>query len=285
MADRFGPRYAHAMRMRILLVAALGLVLISVLAGTLLNRAPAPAEASPVAFPALASRIASADRIELVHAGHVLWLQRRGQVWGLARQSGYPVRAGMTEALFTALLTLRVLTPAPEAFEDLHLADPFAPGAGSGTFVRILGTTGAVLCTVIVGNPGSSVIRRPGDNHAWVANNAITAPADEADWSQHALPPLDPADIRAVLDDGGLGDDAARRAVAEIPFTDAAPAPQHHPAPSRIVQLVLASGTAVLTVGMEQGQPWLLVSGTSTGASRLAPYAFALPDRNPLAVF
>ena len=272
------------MRMRLLLVAALGLGLVGVLAGALLSRGPT-ARPPAIAFPALAARVASADRIELVHAGQVLWLERRGQVWGLAQQGGYPVRPGLTEALLSALLTLRIQTAAPEAFEDLHLADPFAPGANSGTFVRILGTSGAVLCTVIVGTPGSSVMRRPGDEHAWVVNNALTAPADAADWSQHALPPLDPADIHAVLDDGGLGEDAARSAVAEIPFTDAAPAPQHHPAPARIVQLLLASGTAVFTVGLEQGQAWLLISGTSTWAGRLAPYAFALPPHNPLASF
>ena len=138
---------------------------------------------------------------------------------------------------------------------------------------------------MIVGRPGSNVIRRPGDEHAWVANNAITAPADEADWSQHALPSLGPAEILAVLDSGGLGEEAARSAAAEIPFTDAAPAPQHHPVPARTVRLVLTNGTAVLTVGLDQGQPWLLVSGTSAWASRLAPYAFQLSERNPLAVF
>jgi hypothetical protein len=284
MADRPRPRYAHSMRMRFLVVAAVGLALTAAVAGTLLDPAPPPAPPS-IAFPALVARVASADRIELVHGGKVLWLERRGQVWGLARQGGYPARPGLAEALMYALLTMQMLKPAPGTFDTLRLADPFAPGDASGTLVRVLDVSGAVLCAVIVGPPGSTIVRRPGDDRASVANTPVTAPADAPSWSQQNLPPLDPGEIRAVLDDGGLSDSEVRQAVAQIEFVDAGPAPQHRAAPARTIQLELTPGTAVLTVSMEQGQPWLVVSGTAPWASRLAPYAFALPDGSPLAEF
>ena len=283
MADRSGPRYAHGMRIRFLVLMAVGLALTGVVADALLDSTPPPTPPS-VAFPALVARSASADRIELVHGGQVLWLERRGQVWGLARQGGYPARPGVAEALMHALLTMQMLKPAPGDFDALGLADPFAAGNASGTLVRVLGTSGAVLCAVIAGPPGSNIVRRPGDDHASVTNTPVTAPADAPSWSQRTLPPLDPGTIH-VLDDGGLGDNAVRAAVADIAFVDAGPAPQHHGAPAHTIRLELAPGTAVLTVAMEQGQPWLEVSGTSPWASRLAPYAFALPDSSPLAAF
>jgi hypothetical protein len=283
MADRRRPRYAHGMRMRFLVAAAVGLALTAVAAGIWLDSAPPPAFPQ-IAFPALVARSASVDRIELVHGGKVLWLERRGQVWGLARQGGYPARPALAETLMHALLTMQMLQPAPGAFDALGLADPFAPDAASGTLVRVLSTSGAVLCAVIAGPPGSAIVRRPGDEHASVANTPVTAPADAQDWSQHSLPALDPSKI-GVLDGGGLGDEAVRQAVADIAFIDAGPAPQHQAATARTIRLQLATGTAVLAVRLERGQPWLEVSGTAPWASRLTPYAFALPAGSPLAAF
>ncbi len=269
--------------MRFLLAAAIGFGVTCVLAGVLLTPPGERSGPPPLAFPALATRLTSADRIEIVHAGHVLWLERRGQVWGMARQGGYPVRPEMAEALMQALLTTRLVKPVPGTPEAAGLGNPFGTDADSGTFVRVLGTSGATLSAIVTGGPDGSLVRRPNDTQVWRANNAVTVSADPGMWTQQALPALGPGQIEAVADDGGLGSRTVRTSLEALSFVDVGPAPQHHPAPFRTVQLTLSNGSAVLTVGMEEGQPWLLVSGTSPWATRLAPYAFALPGDSPLA--
>ncbi len=264
-----------------LLMAASGLGVSFVLAGALLEREPGPPELPPLACPALAPRIATADRIELTHAGQTLWLERRGMVWGLARQGGYPAQPGRVDALIQGLLGLRILKPAPGTLDALGLADPFQPSPAGGTFVRLLATSGAVLCTVITGP--NKAVRRPADTTGWLANAQLADPPDLDNWSQHALPPLDASRLRAVLADGGLGSAAVATMVAALPFTDVRPRPQIHPTPVRTIELALTDGTAVLTVGMEAGQPWLSISGTSPWAMPLTPFAFALPQDSPLA--
>ena len=270
------------MKMRFLLTAAGGLGICFVLAGALLERRPDQAGLPPLACPALAPRVAAADRIELTHAGQTLWLERRGMVWGLAREGGYPAQPGRADALIGGLLSLRMLGPAPGTLEAQGLADPFQPGPASGVFVRLYATSGAVLCTVITGP--NAAVRRPADATGSLANLQLPDPPDVGSWGQHALPPLGPASIQAVLSDGGLGGEAVRTLLAALPVTDIRPRPQVHPTPVRTVQLALTDGTAVLTVGAEAGQPWLWISGTSGWAAQLAPFAFALPPDSPLAL-
>ncbi len=264
-----------------LLMAAGGLGVSCMLAAASLERGPGPPELPPLACPALAPRLATADRIELTHAGQTLWLERRGMVWGLARQGGYPAQPGRANALIQGLLSLRITKPAPGTLDALGLADPFQPGPADGTFVRLLAASGAVLCTVITGP--NKAVRRPADTAGSLADAQLADPPDMDSWGQHTLPPLDPARVRAVLGDGGLGGAAVETMVAALPFSDVRPRPQIHPTPVRTIQLALTDGMAVLTVGMEAGQPWLSVSGTSPWATSLAPFAFALPPDSPLA--
>ncbi len=280
MADRRWARYAGAMQMRFLLLAALGLGASSVVGAVLLERAPAP-PAPKLACPVLAGRLATADRIELSHAGQVLWLERRGAVWGLGRQGGYPAQPGRAEALIDTLVALKLVKPAPGTLTAQGLADPSQPGPAGGTSVRVLGISGAVLCAVVAGPPGTDLARRQGDTAGWTASPPLHASANLDDWSQHTLPPLDPALPGAMPEDGGPGPEAAK--LPDLVFTDVRPRPQIHPDTVRTVTLALADGTAVLTIGTEAGQAWLLVDGTAPWARKLAPYAFALRPDNKLA--
>ncbi len=267
--------------MRLLLLAAGGLGVSFMLGGVLLSRTPSQAMTPGLACPALAPRVASADRIELSHAGQVLWLERRGTVWGLARQGGYPAQPGRADALMRALLNLRLLATAPGALASLGLADPAQAEPGGGTLVRVLGTSGATLCAIITGL--GPAVRRSADPAGWLVNTPVETSVDPEQWSQHALPPLDPALVRTVPQDGGLGSDQLKTLLAALPFDDVRARPLVRVAPLRTVALDLANGTAVLTVGTLAGQSWLVVSGTSPWASGLAAYAFALPANSPLA--
>ncbi len=73
----------------------------------------------------------------------MLWLERRGQVWGLSQEGGYPISTAAAEALAEALLTLHLLHPADGTPEALGLGDP--PDPAGGTAVRVLSVRGAVL--------------------------------------------------------------------------------------------------------------------------------------------
>ena len=266
--------------MPFLLLAAAGLGLSFAGADLLLDRGLAAPDGPALACPALGARVGSADRLELTHGGQVLWLERRGAVWGLARQGGYPAQPARADELVATLIGLRLLKPEPAPLDTLGLADPMQPAASSGTLIRVLATSGATLCAVVAGP--NAAIRRPADQQAWAVNAPVLVPADAAGWSQHALPPLDPASIKAVTDDGGLGADVPPL-LAAIPFTDVRPRPQAKLALVRTIALALADGTAIMAIGTEDGQAWLLVSGTSRWARVLAAYAFALPPGSKLA--
>ena len=251
------------------------------LAAVLLGHGGTPAELPPLACPTLAPRIATADRIELAHAGQVTWLERRGMVWGLARQGGYPVQPGRADALLAPLMTLRLVKRAPGPLDTLGLADPFQSGPDSGTSVRVLANSGAILCAIVTGS--GAAVRRPADAVASLADPPLTVSANADSWSQHTLPPIDPALIRSVAGDDSMDIAAVGTLLAALPFTDIRPRPQVQATTSRTMQITLTDGTAVLTVGTAaSGQSWLTVSGTAPWASRLAPYAFALPAGSPL---
>ncbi len=226
------------------------------------------------AMPALAANWAHADRIELSHGGAVLELERRGQVWGLAREGGYPVRPEAAEALTAALLSLRLLRVADGPPDASGLGDPSA--ANGGTLVRVRTASGAVIGAVVVGTrAGVPYVRRPREEQAWVASTAVPDTIDAAGWADRTLPPTGPVD--------GDVDAASRQSLAAgLPFIAARPGPQVRLAVARTLPLTLPDGTATLSIGAVDGQDWLRVSGTSRWAARLAPYAFALPSRGPL---
>lgn len=278
MADSGAARYAGGMRMRSLLIAGLGLGVTVAASAVLLQRLPDAAAAPSLACPALAPRIASADRIEVVHAGRVFWVERRGQLWGLARQGGYPALPGLVERLLDAAMAARLMQPAAGS---THAGDPFAATNQTDTLVRILGTSGATLCALVVDAASTATIRRQGDTQAWSSDLRFEVPPGERGWSQTALPPLDMA---SMASSGDIPAAWAAVLAAGLPFADAGSAPQHHPAPLQAWRLASGAGTVTLTTGSEAGRVWLLVSGTSPWARRLAATAFAMPPDSPLAV-
>jgi hypothetical protein len=253
-----------AMRMVYFLLPGLGVALSCAL-GAVLFRAPPQDRGPRLACPVLQSRLATADRIEITHDRDLLWLERRGNVWGLARQGGYPVQSGTADQLLDALATVRMEAPAPG---DL---------AKNGTGVRVLAQSGATLCSIVALTPPAAIVRRTGDKQDWTASVPIPAYIDLAHWSQTALPPIAPARVTAVAGYARLGPAPIEQALARLSFTDVRSRPQIRAEPVRTIAVMLTNGTAVLTVGVLDHQTWLTVSGTSPWAEGLAPYAFALP--------
>ncbi len=235
---------------------------------------PQPVTSPGLALPSLAANYAAADRIEITHAGRDLWLERRGQVWGLAGEGGYPVERSAAESLTAGLLTMRFLQPAGTDPGAAGLADPHGPSANSGTLIRVLSTSGAVLGAIIVSEKPGNLVRRPGEDTVWQASTHVHGSVDPADWNTGRLPPI------AAF----MAKDASMPAIlADLAFTDVRAAPQVHPPVTHTLRLTLRDGTADLATGLLDGTPWLHVTGTSAWAAALTPYAFALPADSKLA--
>ena len=237
---------------------------------------PAPVVRPPgpvAAMPVLQAQIRTADRIELGHGKAVLWLERRGQVWGVSLEGGYPIRTEAAASLVDGLLGLTLDRPVSGAPASFGVADPDAP-AGAGTLVRVLAPSGALLGSLIIGPEGGpAYVRQHGMDQVWLANHHIPVSTDPADWTGTHLPPLDP---------GSMTPPALQRAIAGLTFTAIRPSPQLRLTVTRSVSLALADGTAVLTLGQDLGATWLEVAGSSAWARRLSPYAFAVPSNSSL---
>ena len=264
----------EAMRARTLLVAAAGLALAGTALVIGLRPQPAPvtvASGPEIALPVLNARLPEADRIEFAHGDDLLWLERRGQVWGLSQAAGYPVRQTAAAALIDGLLALKLLHTVSGSPASLGVANP-SEREGAGTLVRVLAVSGAVLAAIILGpETGPSYVRRPGLPTVWLASPHVTASAVVGDWISHRIAPpagQTPGELRL------------QRTLAGLRFSEVRAAPQVHPEPVTSLPLSLADGTAVLSVGRAYGQDWLQISGSSAWARQLAPYAFAIPADN-----
>ena len=253
------------MRRRILLLAAAATILAGAgVAASMLRPQPAPPP-DPRPQPALPVLIANyrlADRIELVQGAHILWLERRGQIWGLAEAGGYPVRPDAAASLIDGLMALT-------------LDHPVANPGGDGTLVRVLAVSGGVLGAVVIG-PADGLVRRPGLPGAWQAEPQLRLSANPDDWIDTALPA---PDVARLTGPGSTEADITtlRRSLAALHFTAVRASPQIHPVPVRSIPLALPDGTATLELGRLAGQDWLHVSGSSAWARSLSPYAFAVP--------
>ncbi len=256
-----------AMRRRLFISSVIVLAGLAGLAIAALRPAPVPPPVPRPALPALRAQIGAADRIELTRGDKLLWLERRGQVWGLSQEGGYPVRPAQAAALVNGLLSLRLNHPVAGDSTSLGVADPGAQ-PGGGTLVRVFATSGAVLGAVIVStSPGPVYFRQPGLPQIWLASQPIPAGTDPADWTDRHLPPpdLEGADTAPM-----------QRALADLTITQVRAAPQIHLAHPQTVALTLADGMALLTLGQANNQDWLRISGNSAWARRLSPYAFAI---------
>ena len=258
-------------RLIIAIVAATALGGLAVLA---LQPAPIATPLGPVAaMPVLRGQINTADRIELQQGKAVLWLERRGQVWGVSQEGGYPISPQAAASLIDGLLGLTLDHPASGTPAALGVADPNAP-AGAGTLVRILATSGALLGSLIVGAPtGPAYVREVREDQVWLASRHIPVSTAPADWTGTHLPPLDA---------GSTTPATIQQAIAGLSFTDVRPSPQLHLTAARSTSIALADGTAVLILGQAAGGEWLEITGSSAWARRLSPYAFAVPSSTQL---
>jgi hypothetical protein len=139
------------------------------------------ANAGKLMFPDLAPRLQQAARIEVIHQGKPMAIEKRevaGHVrWGLADRGGYPVQETKLRSMLTALTELRLVeqrTADPTQFATLGVEDPTGNGSNSN-LVRVLDVAGKPILALIVGHrrvrtggnvPEEVYVRRPDENQA-----------------------------------------------------------------------------------------------------------------------
>jgi hypothetical protein len=198
-----------------LLLTALGAVVLAlgVVYGTGGRNQATQVAPGRLAFPGLAPKLAEAAKLELVHHGKTLVLDRRSTdpaaLWGVAEQADYPAQQGKVRALLTGLTELRLDEPRtaqPSEYARLGVEDADAKDAGS-TQVRVLDANGGVLAALIVGHERAAAhgpehavfVRRPSEAQAWLAAGDVTGTVDAQEWLDREIVNIDRAKVEQVV--------------------------------------------------------------------------------------
>jgi hypothetical protein len=243
---------------------------------------PAPVVASDsAAMPVLARNIQNADRIQIVHQGSILNLERRGQIWGLAQHGSYPVRPDMARRLLDQLLDLRLTHPNVPVHTELRHDDP-ADANATLTGVRVLATSGAVLGSIIVADhaAGSTTFEahQVGDPRDWEASGPLDAPADLLAWVEPRILAVGAGEVIGAKVSPGAGSFTLNGAQAQsrlaalqsLVFTDVHPAAQV-PAieTGRLVFNLAQGGSVTVIVKAQADQVWLGLTASGSGLPAL----------------
>ena len=185
------------------------------------GRVPAsthPTEAGTLLFPGLAERLTQARRVEIVHQGKTLVIERRGEApdatWGLADRDLYPVQTSALRGLLTGLTELRLMekrTSDPAKFARLGVASPDTPD-GTSNLLRVLDSNGKSLAAVVLGHrrvrtqgklSESVYIRRPDQAQVWLAEGKLAISADPQTLIDRNILSIAPARIVHVVVERG----------------------------------------------------------------------------------
>ena len=199
-----------------LIVLAVGLLVL--IGGWFLGPARLPGtsrhfSAGKLMFPDLAPRLQQAARVEVVHQGKLLVIEKRsvnGAVrWGLADRGGYPVQETKLRGMLTALTELRLVDPRtanPQQFATLGVEDHGRPTSNSD-LLRVLNAAGNPIVALIVGHrrvrtganvPAERYVRLPNDNQSWLAEGNLEVDADPLLWLDRVIMNIDHSRIATV---------------------------------------------------------------------------------------
>ena len=245
---------------------------------------PAPAAESDIAaMPMLARDPRRADRIQIVQGATRLDLERRGQVWCLAQNGGYPVKPALGERLVDQLLALQLSHPTAPAKPGPGRDDPNAGLTG----IRVLAVNGAGLGAIVFADhdPGATIFpaHQLGDPRDWQAVGALAVSVDPLAWLDPRVLVLDPADVTGAMVYRGteaFALDAAaaagrRKMVEGLEFADVHPAAQMLAAQTGRLAFTLSDGrTLAVDVHADGDQIWLAFQATSGGVVDLPPGAW-----------
>ena len=182
-------------------------------------------------------------------------LRLQGEGWVLPQKSNYPADPAVVDDLLSNLAHLVPIeekTSDPARYTELGLGEPGPAGPGpagpgkegGGKLVRISGTDGKELATVIVGRTapslgrvgGGTYVRLRGDARTWLVEGVVRLPARPLDFAQTSLFGLDDAKaIQSVTVQAGKSAFTLTRAKAEDGFAVAGGDP--HPDAAKVAPL------------------------------------------------
>lgn len=160
-------------------------------------------------FPDLAAHLQEAARIDVSHQGKTLVIEKHGDTWGLQDRGGYPVQVSKLRGMLTALTELRLVEPRtsdPAEFSRLGLEDPNQKDATSN-LLNVLDASGKSIVSLIVGHrrvltqgnvPEQVYVRRPDDNHTWLAEGSLQVDTDPQLWLDRNIMNIDHTRIVSV---------------------------------------------------------------------------------------
>lgn len=183
------------------------------------------------AFPALRAAPEAVTAITVHAAGRRFLLERDAEGdWRSPDRAGYPVSAERVRRLIVGLSDLRLVEPKTareQRFVRLQLDDPDAEGSRSRHVVLVDGSGGTVAeawigrrhWRPVGGQQTGTYLRRPGDDHAWLASGAVDLEPGLVSYLEPALLGVAPTDLAAfefVPDDSPAW--AIRREQPDGPF-------------------------------------------------------------------
>jgi hypothetical protein len=194
-------------------------------------------DAGSLMFPDLAPRLQQATRIEIVHQGKPMDIDRQPDgSWGLADRDLYRVQESKLRGMLTALTELRLVEPRtadPAAFARLGVEDPAGAGANS-SLLRVLDQAGKPIVALIVGHrrvrtqgnvPEQVYVRRPGEDQAWLAEGSLQVDADPQLWFDRDIMNIEHGRIASVAATRGTDTSTLRQEDGTLVLTD----PADHP--------------------------------------------------------
>jgi hypothetical protein len=162
-----------------------------------------------LAFPHLASRLRNAARIELVHGGTTLAIEKKGDRWVSANNGGYPVQADKLHGLLAGLTELRLMeqrTADPALLGRLGLDDPQKKGS-TAVLLRVLDAGGKPIAALVLGHrrvntqgdlPEQVYVRFPDNNQSWLAEGRVDTETDPANWLNREIADIESKSVASV---------------------------------------------------------------------------------------
>lgn len=169
------------------------------------------ADAGKLMFPGLAARLQKTAKIEIIHQGKPLVIERHGSSWGLADRDLYPVQENKLRGMLTALTELRLVAPRtdnPKQYAILGVENPSVQDrTGTSDLLRLVDAAGKPIAAVIVGHrrirtqgglPDQVYVRRPGAKRSWLADGDLQVDPDPQLWLDRDIMNIDHAQIASV---------------------------------------------------------------------------------------
>lgn len=172
--------------------------------------------AGKLMFPGLTKRLPQVAKIEIIHQGKPLTIERHGDAWGLVNRDLYPVQETKLRGMLTALTELRLVAPRtsdPAQYAVLGVEDPTSKDTGgTADLLRLVDAAGKPLASLIVGHrrvrsqanvPDQVYVRRPHAKQSWLAEGDLQVDADPQLWLDRDIMNLDHARIAKVVSTRG----------------------------------------------------------------------------------